>query len=60
MVRFDWKPSETVLALTPEQVEEVRKRLNVNVEVEAGQPPAAAPIESFDDMVRPEQRARFY
>ncbi|KAL5710074.1 RNA helicase [Ranunculus cassubicifolius] len=45
-----WKPSERVLSLKPEQIEEVRLRLNVDVNVPSGSPPAPAPIESFTDM----------
>ncbi|KAM0003474.1 putative RNA helicase [Helianthus debilis subsp. tardiflorus] len=45
-----WKPSERVLRLKPEQIEEVRLRLNVDVAVTSDSPPAPAPIESFTDM----------
>lgn len=45
-----WKPSDRVLRLTPEQTEEVRSRLNVDVTVASGSPSAPAPIESFADM----------
>ncbi|KAK1426883.1 hypothetical protein QVD17_15563 [Tagetes erecta] len=45
-----WKPSERVLRLKPEQIEEVRLRLNVDVTVTPDSPPAPAPIESFTDM----------
>lgn len=49
---LDWKPSERVQALTPEQVQETRERLNLSVEEEPSSSPAAvAPIESFDDMM---------
>jgi hypothetical protein len=46
-----WEPSERVKALNEEQVAEIRQRLNVDVEVPPGQPPAPPPIESFKDMV---------
>lgn len=46
-----WEPSLRVQAMSEKQVEDVRKRLNVTVEVTSGQPPAAAPIEGFDDMM---------
>ncbi|CAI9288197.1 unnamed protein product [Lactuca saligna] len=45
-----WKPSERVLRLKPEQIEEVRLRLNVDVTVTPDSPAAPAPIESFTDM----------
>ncbi|XP_010253045.1 PREDICTED: ATP-dependent RNA helicase DBP2-like [Nelumbo nucifera] len=45
-----WKPSERVFRLKPEQIEEVRLRLNVDVTVASDSPPAPAPIESFTDM----------
>ncbi|KAK9279376.1 hypothetical protein L1049_013055 [Liquidambar formosana] len=45
-----WKPSERVSRLKPEQIEEVRLRLNVDVTVASDSPPASAPIESFTDM----------
>ncbi|KAG1338160.1 DEAD-box ATP-dependent RNA helicase 20-like [Cocos nucifera] len=45
-----WKPSDRVLALSPEQIEEVRLRLNVEVEVSSDSLPSPAPIESFNDM----------
>ncbi|KAF5177419.1 Atp-dependent rna helicase [Thalictrum thalictroides] len=45
-----WKPSERVFRLKPEQIEEVRSRLNVDVTVTSGSAPAPAPIESFADM----------
>ncbi|KAK9167886.1 hypothetical protein Syun_000026 [Stephania yunnanensis] len=45
-----WKPSERVLRMKPEQIEEVRLRLNVDVTVASESPPAPAPIESFTDM----------
>ena len=46
-----WKPSERVQALNEEQIADIRQRLNVDVEVPEGEPSAAAPIESFLDMV---------
>ncbi|KAK1283927.1 DEAD-box ATP-dependent RNA helicase 52 [Acorus calamus] len=45
-----WKPSDRVSRLTPEQIEQVRLRLNVDVIVTSDSPPAPAPIESFSDM----------
>ncbi|PSS14167.1 ATP-dependent RNA helicase [Actinidia chinensis var. chinensis] len=45
-----WKPSERVLRLTPEQIQEVRLRLNVDVTVDSESFHAPAPIESFTDM----------
>ncbi|XP_077239319.1 DEAD-box ATP-dependent RNA helicase 20-like [Tasmannia lanceolata] len=45
-----WKPSERVFRLKPEQIEEVRLRLNVDVTVASDSPPAPVPIESFTDM----------
>ncbi|KAF8402472.1 hypothetical protein HHK36_010557 [Tetracentron sinense] len=45
-----WKPSERVFRFNPEQIEEVRLRLNVDVTVASDCPPAPAPIESFEDM----------
>ncbi|XAR60823.1 RNA helicase [Bertholletia excelsa] len=45
-----WKPSERVLGLTPEQIQEVRLRLNVDVTVASESSPTPAPIESFADM----------
>nr|XP_010922760.1 LOW QUALITY PROTEIN: ATP-dependent RNA helicase DBP2-like [Elaeis guineensis] len=45
-----WKPSDRVLALSPDQIEEVRLRLNVEVAVSSDSLPAPAPIESFNDM----------
>ncbi|XP_078436707.1 DEAD-box ATP-dependent RNA helicase 20-like [Wolffia australiana] len=45
-----WAPSDRVLKLTPEQIDEVRQRLNVDVTVSPGSPSASAPIESFTDM----------
>lgn len=46
-----WQPSARVQALNEEQTAEIRQRLNVDVEVPDGEPPAWAPIESFKDMV---------
>lgn len=48
-----YDPSERVKALTEAQIADIRQRLNVTVEVPEGEPPAAAPVESFKDMVRP-------
>ncbi|KAL3328155.1 hypothetical protein AABB24_035676 [Solanum stoloniferum] len=45
-----WKPSERVLRLKSEQIEEIRLRLNVDVNVYPGSCPAPSPIESFPDM----------
>lgn len=45
-----WKPSDRVFRLKPEQIEEVRLRLNVDVTVASDSPSAPAPIESFEDM----------
>ncbi|XP_039144027.1 DEAD-box ATP-dependent RNA helicase 52A-like [Dioscorea cayenensis subsp. rotundata] len=45
-----WRPSDRVLSLTLEQIEEVRMRLNVDVTVAADSPPAPSPVESFTDM----------
>ncbi|KAA8550450.1 hypothetical protein F0562_002134 [Nyssa sinensis] len=45
-----WKPSERVLCLNPEQIQEVRLRLNVEVTDDSDSSPAPAPIESFMDM----------
>lgn len=47
----DWKPSERVQALNEEQINDIRQRLNVAVEVEEGQPSATPAVESFVDMV---------
>lgn len=46
-----WQPSERVQALSQEQIAEIRDRLNVDVEVPEGEEIAAAPIESFKEMV---------
>ncbi|XP_025888827.1 DEAD-box ATP-dependent RNA helicase 20 isoform X2 [Solanum lycopersicum] len=45
-----WKPSERVLRLKSEQIEEIRLRLNVDVNVSPVSCPAPSPIESFPDM----------
>ncbi|KAF3454793.1 hypothetical protein FNV43_RR05241 [Rhamnella rubrinervis] len=45
-----WKPSERVLRMKPEQIEEVRLRLNVGVTAAPDSAPAPAPIETFTDM----------
>ncbi|KAJ0964668.1 hypothetical protein J5N97_025806 [Dioscorea zingiberensis] len=45
-----WRPSDRVLSLTSEQIEEVQMRLNVDVTVASDSPPAPAPVESFTDM----------
>ena len=45
-----WQPSERVRKLLPEQIAEVRARLNVDVEITPGMEQASAPIESFEDM----------
>ncbi|KAB1225665.1 ATP-dependent RNA helicase DBP2 [Morella rubra] len=47
-----WSPSERVLRMTPEQIEDVRERLNVDVTValDSSPAPAPAPVESFTDM----------
>lgn len=47
-----WQVSERVAALDEEQIKDIRQRLNVTVEIEAGQPPVISPIESFKEMVR--------
>jgi ATP-dependent RNA helicase DDX5/DBP2 len=47
-----YDPSDRVKGLTEEQVADIRQRLNVTVEVPEGEPAAAAPVESFRDMVR--------
>lgn len=43
-----WQPSARVLALTEEQQQETRERLNIVIEDSAGKP--ISPIESFDEM----------
>lgn len=45
-----WQPTPRVLALDEEQIADIRQRLNVDVVVPDGQPPAMPPIESFKDM----------
>ncbi|KAF4348078.1 hypothetical protein CsatB_030298 [Cannabis sativa] len=45
-----WNPSQRVLTMSPDQVEEVRCRLNVDVTSAPDSEPAPAPIESFEDM----------
>ncbi|KAK4274935.1 hypothetical protein QN277_018092 [Acacia crassicarpa] len=45
-----WQPSERVSRMKPEQIEEVRLRLNLDVSVASDSLPAPAPIESFSDM----------
>ncbi|KAL5823957.1 hypothetical protein ACOSQ4_021857 [Xanthoceras sorbifolium] len=45
-----WNPSDRVLRLTSQQIEEVRSRLNVDVTVASGSLLAPAPVESFMDM----------
>ncbi|VFR00672.1 unnamed protein product [Cuscuta campestris] len=49
-VLTQWKPSERVARLKPEQIEEIRLRLNVDVDVAPDSHPAPPPIESFTDM----------
>ena len=51
-VFVEYSPSDRVKALNDEQIADIRQRLNVTVEVPEGEPPAAAPVESFRDMVR--------
>lgn len=51
-VFVEYSPSDRVKALTEDMVADIRQRLNVTVEVPEGAPPAAAPVESFRDMVR--------
>lgn len=53
------RATTTQILLTWFQIEDVRKRLGVNVEVEPGQKVAAPPIESFDDMVSRAATFRF-
>ena len=45
-----WRPSARVEALTEAQTTEIRERLGVTVEVEAGEPAVPSAIESFEDM----------
>uniref|UniRef100_A0A0C9RXP6 RNA helicase n=1 Tax=Wollemia nobilis TaxID=56998 RepID=A0A0C9RXP6_9CONI len=46
----EWQPSERIRRLQNEQIEEVRARLNVDVQITPGTSPAPAPVESFEDM----------
>lgn len=45
-----WQPSERVSRMNPDQIEEVRHRLNLDVTVSSDSLAAPAPIESFNDM----------
>ncbi|XP_061366786.1 ATP-dependent RNA helicase DBP2-like isoform X2 [Gastrolobium bilobum] len=45
-----WQPSERVSRMNPDQIEEVRLRLNLDVTIASDSPAAPAPIESFTDM----------
>jgi len=45
-----WRPSARAEALTEAQAKEIRERLGVTVETEAGEPDAPSAIESFEDM----------
>ncbi|XP_009374389.2 DEAD-box ATP-dependent RNA helicase 20 isoform X1 [Pyrus x bretschneideri] len=45
-----WKPSDRVLGMKPEMIEEVCLRLNLDVSVSPDSTSAPAPIESFTDM----------
>lgn len=47
--RQQWQPSDRVLALTDEQQQETRERLNIVADDSAGK--CVSPIESFDEMV---------
>ncbi len=47
----NWQPTQRVLSLSDETIQEIRQRFKVTVEVTPGQPKAAAPIESFQEMV---------
>lgn len=47
----NWQPTQRVLSLSEETIQEIRQRFKVTVEVTPGQPKAAAPIESFQEMV---------
>ncbi|XP_047333372.1 ATP-dependent RNA helicase DBP2-like [Impatiens glandulifera] len=51
-VFVQWNPSERVRLLSPDQIEEIRSRLNVDVTSDpvSSPLPAPAPIESFADM----------
>ncbi|KAL5077031.1 hypothetical protein RYX36_016015 [Vicia faba] len=46
----NWQPSERVSRMNPDQIEEVRIRLNLDVTVSSDSPAAPGPIESFNDM----------
>lgn len=46
-----WQPTARVKSMGEDTIKEIRQRLKVVVAVEAGEPPAAAPIESFAEMV---------
>eukprot|EP00967_Tisochrysis_lutea_P071988 scaffold95821_cov19-Tisochrysis_lutea.AAC.2 len=48
-VFLDWKPTDRILALSDEQKDEIKQRLNVTVEVPDGKS-APPPIESFMEM----------
>ena len=45
-----WEPSQRVKDLKEDQIKEIRSRLNLTVEIEAGEPGCPPPIESFEDM----------
>ncbi|KAJ6758267.1 ATP-DEPENDENT RNA HELICASE DBP2-LIKE [Salix koriyanagi] len=47
-----WTPSDRVLRFNDDQIEEIRSRLNIDVSVASGSPPAPAAIESFEDMAQ--------
>lgn len=49
-VWLTWQPSDRILQLQEEQIAEMRARLNVDVEITVGTPPAPAPVETFEDM----------
>ncbi|GIL78706.1 hypothetical protein Vretimale_397 [Volvox reticuliferus] len=46
----NWQPTNRVLALSDETVQEIQLRLKVSVDVTEGEPKAAPPIESFQEM----------
>ncbi|KAH8490605.1 hypothetical protein H0E87_022948 [Populus deltoides] len=46
----NWTPSDRVLRFNPDQIAEIRSRLNIDVSVASGSPLAPAAIESFEDM----------
>lgn len=50
VVWLTWQPSDRIRRLQQEQIAEMRARLNVDVEITAGTPPASAPVETFEDM----------